>query len=696
MAFNRYEQWQNSQFQLPEVDLNILGNVLKAKQERYDQAYLLAEDLKNKYIDALPQDNPEARAMETEWQNKISNLVKEYDGDYSAVYRKMQGIGSEIDRQFKPGGKAAAIITNKAIFSEAYKREKERLAKGEIVSSQLQNWYNYYMNPKSSAYYKGVGDLDPITQSYNNLNPEGISEYVDHYKLGLEAVKALHPNATEITQDSVSGYWLVKEGESIKELSPQTIQNAVYGRLSTDPKLLSFLNQNLRFQGITPNSGVLDLAIKGLSSQFAPYAYSETTRTRELKPNTVGLELMKEGGRNRRHGEMMQPREVPMMPIRTDTKLKKPTQLGATSFGFGQKLKNFITQGLMRRPGLTYSSSDTMSYANNEASIKGLLEDLNTNGGQKLVDQGYDVPVLKGVVSYLLANRGGKLDYGEVKDMYNNLSLSVARDEVSDLRFQDYETMEAHTNAVLESGLWKNMPLYIRDKQTGSVRLAKSGEIADFEKTLAKTPLGKKKLGDSSDVSPAMITGVTRPNGYNTDEAGFVGGYIIPRSGGKDYILKHDYVSETLDPLNELKSAMVKGSSRGVRFPGAPVYSVKDLKDGKYKPKVFDGVYRTVQEYQVSSSLDGDKFLIPNLRLQEYDENRNQWLDLEPQTFNGDSNPVKNWLDILQSQYESEVFKRAFATGQTSKGLEFGSFKNIPPTMSNYQRIQNSTYEEDN
>lgn len=62
-AFNRFEQYVPSQFNLPKIDLGILSGVLEAKQRRFVTGYELADKLGQQAIDALPQDRARANTI---------------------------------------------------------------------------------------------------------------------------------------------------------------------------------------------------------------------------------------------------------------------------------------------------------------------------------------------------------------------------------------------------------------------------------------------------------------------------------------------------------------------------------------------------------------------------------------------------------------------------------------------------------
>lgn len=63
MPFNRFEQYVPIQWNLPKTDLNVLANVLQAKQQRFDTGYELANKMSEYAVDALPQDRARANQI---------------------------------------------------------------------------------------------------------------------------------------------------------------------------------------------------------------------------------------------------------------------------------------------------------------------------------------------------------------------------------------------------------------------------------------------------------------------------------------------------------------------------------------------------------------------------------------------------------------------------------------------------------
>lgn len=60
MAINRFNKITPLQFNLGEMPLQPLMGILGQKQKMFDENQAIADDLSNKYIEALPQDRARA------------------------------------------------------------------------------------------------------------------------------------------------------------------------------------------------------------------------------------------------------------------------------------------------------------------------------------------------------------------------------------------------------------------------------------------------------------------------------------------------------------------------------------------------------------------------------------------------------------------------------------------------------------
>lgn len=244
MAINRFDQFAPLEFRMPETPLQPLIGALEAKQTRYDQSFAMADELSNQYIDALEQDQARANTLTQGWQTRIDDMVEQYDGDYSRIYKDLYGLKRDITKSFSPQGEAGAIQANKAAYVDALKRERERLAKGEIAQEQLESWANYTM-----LNYQGVGERDPITGSYNELSPESIARYVNGEEIAREAAKEIAAMEGGSETVNIGGQWLVKKGNKYEVIEPGLIQSVVERSLSNNPEYINYLRQDSKFSG---------------------------------------------------------------------------------------------------------------------------------------------------------------------------------------------------------------------------------------------------------------------------------------------------------------------------------------------------------------------------------------------------------------------------------------------------------------
>lgn len=245
MAVNRYDQFTPMTFKLPETPLEPLAGALQAKQQMYDTSQNLADELSNKYIDALEQDQGRANALTSGWQQKIDDMVENYNGDYSQMYGELRGLRRDITKAFSPQGEAGAIQGNKAAWLKAVEREQAKVDAGKIRQEDFQNWRNYEMSR-----YTGVGSADPDTGAYNTLNPESIANYVDGEQLARTAAKeiAIRKGGSEAYQD-MNGQWITKVGNKWEKLDASEIQRVVQQSLLGNDAYMNYMRQKSRFAG---------------------------------------------------------------------------------------------------------------------------------------------------------------------------------------------------------------------------------------------------------------------------------------------------------------------------------------------------------------------------------------------------------------------------------------------------------------
>ena len=235
---NRYMNRVPYQGTLSMVDVNAVGKVLDQAQKQYDANYSLANQLKNKYLNALPQDRAEADKIQLETEQRIENIVKKYNGDYSQASKDLSSLIFDLQKQYSPGGKAHAIETNYKTYYDSLARERERLQKKEITANQI-----YALQSFVNREYKGVGEKDPISGSYKSLNMPDLAEYVDANAILDEAFT----KTPEIKTKEGRTYWegdkqFYKEVEKSGK-SYNTLNSAFYNALTNNNKYVGYLQQ---------------------------------------------------------------------------------------------------------------------------------------------------------------------------------------------------------------------------------------------------------------------------------------------------------------------------------------------------------------------------------------------------------------------------------------------------------------------
>ena len=119
----------------PPVDF--ISKALEGAQQTYDTNFLTAETLKNKYVETLAQDRARANEIQKSFEDKINTTVSQYGFDSGAASRELVKLKGEMEKIYGAGGEAGAMTSNLANVTDSIKRERVRLAKGEITQEQL-------------------------------------------------------------------------------------------------------------------------------------------------------------------------------------------------------------------------------------------------------------------------------------------------------------------------------------------------------------------------------------------------------------------------------------------------------------------------------------------------------------------------------------------------------------------------------
>lgn len=244
---NRYYTRTPYEGELYSPNVALVGQVLEAAQKQYDTNFLVAEELKNKTLNALPVDRLRADEITKAYQTRIDDVVNKYSGDYSQATKDLYRLKTDIQKDFSPGGEAAAIESNYKNYYERLKEEQERLKKKEIHADQISMWSNYTLGN-----YTGVGKKDPISGSYNILEPESIAEYVDPNAIVEDIFKNTPELEREVGRERFENGLKIYQKERVKGKTFDQLQPAFKVGLTSNSKYMDYLSQNYKFQGVDP------------------------------------------------------------------------------------------------------------------------------------------------------------------------------------------------------------------------------------------------------------------------------------------------------------------------------------------------------------------------------------------------------------------------------------------------------------
>ena len=242
---NRYSNAQTYQGQLYTPPLELVGQSLKFFQDQYDRNYELAETIKNNFIQSLPQDRELANQMQRDYASQIDNIVTKYGSDYSRASSDLKALTHKIQKDYGPGGKANAIISNYNSYKDWRKAQQELVEKGKALGQDLNVADTYYMNQ-----YKGIGEFDPITGNYNRFNAETLSEYIDPDSIIQDVYKNFKPEKQKISRTEFKNGLQTQITEEIDGISASRLQPSFQTALANNPKYIAYLTQQAKLRGI--------------------------------------------------------------------------------------------------------------------------------------------------------------------------------------------------------------------------------------------------------------------------------------------------------------------------------------------------------------------------------------------------------------------------------------------------------------
>lgn len=169
MAINRYYGYNPLQradhsFKLP---MEFLGKTLEGLQEKSNQNYASLQQLPSLlHVNALEGADTTARnQVEQEYRDKIDNLVKQSNGDYSGVTKDIYGLKANLQKEMTTG-RLGAIGNNYSQYSDYQKKMLDQKDLPRTYASMA-------LRKTLDAYNEagGYGGIDPVTGDYKRINP---------------------------------------------------------------------------------------------------------------------------------------------------------------------------------------------------------------------------------------------------------------------------------------------------------------------------------------------------------------------------------------------------------------------------------------------------------------------------------------------------------------------------------------------
>lgn len=288
MAINRYTRRQALPIKFYTPPLDVMAKALQMKQTAYDKYYAIADQLAQQQISALAPDRARANAIIQGYQNSIDNVVEQYGGDYSRIGKDLQSLARQIHRDFTQGGEAFAIQSNYSQYQDWLKRMQDLIKAKVIRPEQLNMGSNYILSN-----YKGIGQIDPLTKTYNTINTVEIVPYVDISKKAMDAASKIvaEKGGYESWTLSNDGYIWGKKGSKWERVTPERITSVISNAINNDPAIAAYVQQSRMF-GYDP---LTQENLKGIIQQgIDTYAYNNTWSTSDIKFDPIGTKQIQD------------------------------------------------------------------------------------------------------------------------------------------------------------------------------------------------------------------------------------------------------------------------------------------------------------------------------------------------------------------------------------------------------------------
>jgi hypothetical protein len=500
MAINRYMNRRPFQGSLYAPPVDTITAALEMAQQQYNTNFAAAEELRNRYIDSLSQDRARADEKQAEYDSRIDEVVAKYNGDYSQATKDLYSLTKQIEKDFNPGGEAWAIQQSKIAWTEATKRNQERLKNGKITAPQmnlLENWMK--------TTYTGTKKQEDGT--YSILEVPELVDYVKAEDIAAKAAKEV-PKRTRVTTEPVyrNGRWFT-DYKKDEYIDPKDMEQAISSALVQDDKYVQYVSQMSALTGIGFDE-ILGSSVKTFSERFvnthAGTLYDEDS-VNYKGVDALYLESVKQ--RNRKDMEDYKNKQAAEAGMNTQLSL-----LGVA--GRGGKFKEVNLEG-----ELHFDPKSPMYYSRYLPTIDEAMQRSDEFNIQILAELSRSMPKASLRDVWDAYNRSIKLDNYSKGVYYHKFETTAAQNEEADRMLPR-----------LKAGAAK---AYVLNTDTGRVEPATDREIRAF-------------YNDNYD--PVKRKAITAALGKTSPQTGNVPfGTVFPTSSGNGYFI----IAENEERMNQ-------------------------------------------------------------------------------------------------------------------------------------------------
>ena len=257
---------------------------MEVMQRQYEINYQVADSLKNQFIPSLPQDRSLANDIQKKWSTKVDDIVSKYKGNYAQASQDLRRLQAEMRNDLNPGGVAHAITSNFSSYQNWLKDQRERLEKQRIIGEDL-NLANAYIMKN----YQGIGQIDPVTGSFNKINTEEVADYQDPNEIIDKVYKEFKPEKGKTAYTKFQNGLQTQVEEEFESMDPNRLNIAFQQALFSDPKYVTYMRQRSKFLDV-PDEQMVE-SIAALTGQRAN-ALGYTNRFNSSKSERDPLALI--------------------------------------------------------------------------------------------------------------------------------------------------------------------------------------------------------------------------------------------------------------------------------------------------------------------------------------------------------------------------------------------------------------------